>query len=609
MSFKKWISPFCLIGGALLLGFSSFLSASPSLPNTACLSFTEPQSLQLHRLFADYFAQMQRLNPELATYLGHREYNNYWTDYSSEGIAERQIVIANFLENLQQIDIEKLSSQDRLNYVLFQNTLIETLKEGSLNLAYMPLDQLGGIPLDIPSLLEMMPSETREDFQDIFARLRKIPKLLDQTIDLMNKGLMQGLTPPQICLHSLPKRINNLIPDQIEDSPFYVSFDNLSSDFAESEKSALQEQAKAILKDEVFPAYARLLQYVVEEYIPACRTTIGITDCPNGEEIYQFLVRSHTTTELSPGEIHQMGLTEVARIRKLMELQLEQLGFNGTYASFLHFLHSDPSFFYEKAEDLLEGYRSIAHTIDQNLPLLFNRLPILPYVIVPVPAHSEQSQVAAYYMAGSLQNGRPGRFYVNTYDLKSRPKWQMETLALHEAVPGHHFQISIAQEIENQPEFRKYARFTAYVEGWALYTEGLGSEVALYQDPFSQFGRHIEEIWRAVRLVVDTGMHTMGWSREKAIAYFKEHTGSGFREASTEIDRYIVWPGQALAYKVGELSILRWRNEAQKILGDEFDIKEFHDVLLSQGALPLDICERQMKEWVDSKWQATVLDE
>ena len=296
-----------------------------------------------------------------------------------------------------------------------------------------------------------------------------------------------------------------------------------------------------------------------------------------------------------------IGLQEVDRIYRKMQSILDKIHYKGSVRDYFKFLHTSPHFFYSEPESLIEGYREITRFIDGQLPLLFGRFPKLPYEVVPVPDFLAEGQVGAYYMRGSLATGRPGRFYANTHDLKTRTKWQMESLALHEAVPGHHFQISIAQELENLPDFRKYNGYTAYIEGWGLYSEGLGKELGLYKSPENQFGRLIEEVWRAVRLVVDTGIHAFGWSREEAIRYMMKKTGMGKREVTTEIDRYIVWPGQALAYKIGELSIKRWRLIAHKELGHKFDVRAFHDMLLEQGALPLDICEKQVHAWIESQ--------
>jgi prolyl oligopeptidase len=330
-----------------------------------------------------------------------------------------------------------------------------------------------------------------------------------------------------------------------------------------------------------------------------CRETFGVSDLPNGKAFYQYCVKKHTTTDLDPLEIHQIGLKEVERIQGEMQTILDTIQFPGTMDDYFTFLQETPEFYYSDPVSLIEGYKTITRHIESQLHLLFCHMPKLSLEILPIPEFAQVNQIGAYYMPGSMDTGRPGRFYANTYDLNSRPKWQMETLALHEGIPGHHFQISIAQEIEGIPAFRKYISYTAYIEGWGLYSESLGRELGLDKTPENQFGRLIDEIWRAVRLVVDTGIHAFGWSRDDAIAYMKQKTGISQREVMTEIDRYMVMPGQALAYKIGELSIKRWRKEAQEVLGDQFDIRAFHDMLLEKGALPLDVCEKFVYAWIE----------
>lgn len=561
-------------------------------------SLCDANYVQLQNLYARFYEDLLEFAPEYATYVGSNTHNDRWTDYSEEGIAKRHAKILEYQEALLSFDCDSLFEDDKLTYALFEQMLDDSIREYHLKLRYLPVDQLGGIPLDIESTLFMMPRSTYQDYLNIISRLKALPGLLAQVKVLMEKGLEEGITHPQICLRSLPMRLQNLIPPTVMESPLYVPFKSIPDPFSLDDVIKLQEEAQQALCNDVYPAYQSLLQYVTDIYLPGCRTSIGMSDIPNGLECYHFMVRSNTTTELTPTQIHELGLKEVKRIRAEMQSIMDELGFEGTRQEFMHILHHTPEFFYSDAQELVDGYREITRFIDQQLPSIFGKLPKLPYEVVPVPAHSEQNQVGAYYMPGSPSAGRPGRFYVNTFDLSSRPKWAMESLALHEAVPGHHFQISIAQEMENVPEFRKHTRYTAYVEGWALYCEGIGEELGLYKSLYSKFGRHVEEIWRAVRLVVDTGMHALGWSREKAIAYFMEQTGIGEREATTEIDRYLVWPGQALAYKVGELCIKKWRHEAEKELGENFDIRSFHDELLCRGALPMGLCDKIMKAWV-----------
>lgn len=562
----------------------------------------ESPSQLLHKNLEEFFEEMQQYCPEFATYVGNtKALNGLWTDHSEEGYSQRYQLVLKRLESLSLVDREQLSFVDKLNYDLLKKDLKDSSEDFQFQIYYMPLDQLGGIPLDVPSTLMMMPKENFEDYEAILMRLSGIPVLIDQTIDLLKKGIEKGLVQPQIALRTLPGNISKMIPLSYDKSVFFQPFTTFPVEISIDQQKVLANRALKLISREVYPAYTKLLAYLEKEYIPSCRETIGIGDLPNGKALYEFNVRRHTTTHLTPQEIHEIGLKEVARIQLEMQKILDETHFSGNIADYFEYLNTSLEFFYTEPESLIEGYKTITSYIDGQLPLLFSRLPKLPYEVLPVPSFLEEGQVGAYYMRGSLATGRPGRFYANTYDIGSRPKWQMESLSLHEAVPGHHFQISLAQEIEDLPEFRKYNNYTAYIEGWGLYSESLGQELGLYKTPSAQFGRLIEEIWRAVRLVVDTGMHSLGWTRDESIGYMMEKTGMSEREVVTEIDRYIVWPGQALAYKIGELSIQQWRREAQEVLKNAFDIKAFHDMLLEQGALPLDICEEYVHNWIEKQ--------
>jgi uncharacterized protein (DUF885 family) len=363
-------------------------------------------------------------------------------------------------------------------------------------------------------------------------------------------------------------------------------------------RADLRNKAEKILKQNVLPALGKLHDFISAKYIPGARESIAATAMPNGKAWYAYNVRTLTTTSLTPQEIHELGLREVKRIRAEMDKVIIESGFKGTFDEFLVFLRKDSQFYYKTADELLRAYRDIAKRADPELIKLFGKLPRLPYGVKAIPSFSEKSQTTAYYEPGSLPAGRPGFFCANTYALDTRPKWEMEALTLHEAVPGHHLQISLSQEMEEAPEFRKYGSYTAFVEGWGLYAESLGPELGFYKDPYMKFGQLTYEMWRAIRLVVDTGMHSMGWTRQQAIDYFLENAGKNEHDITVEVDRYIVWPGQALAYKIGQLKILELRKTAQRKLGDRFDIRKFHDVVLGSGSLPLDILEAQVNEWI-----------
>lgn len=560
-------------------------------------------SKKLTALCDRYFLEMLQMYPEFATFTGNKNYNDRWTDESEEAHLNRLILIKDLQIELSTIDKMALSHEEKINYFLLSRIFNETLQEAAFNSRYLPLSHISGLPQDVGSTLAMMPKENLHDYQNIVARLTTLPTLVDQTIALLSTGIQEGYTIPKIALRSLPETIQNCTPDDIEASPFFQPFIQFPAAINNQDRIAIVAEATQAIKNNVYPAFDKLHSFLVTAYIPKCRLTIALSDLPRGREWYEFLIAKQTNTFLSPEDIHTIGLTEVERIQEEMDSIIDQCGFNGLHKDFEAYLHTNPDFFYKDAESLLAGYRDLISFINGKLPNFFNKMPKLPCEVVEMPTFSSQHQSSAYYMPGSLTNGRPGRFYVNTFDLPTRPKWQMESLALHEAIPGHHFQISIAQEIKDIPQFRKYTGYNAYMEGWALYTEGLGMELGVYQSPYSKYGRLIEEMWRAVRLVVDTGMHALGWTRQEAIDYFKENTGMGDRDAEVEIDRYIVWPAQALSYKIGELSIRSWRNTAETVLGNQFDIKAFHDVILEQGALPLDLCEYQVIKWLREQSQ------
>jgi uncharacterized protein (DUF885 family) len=414
----------------------------------------------------------------------------------------------------------------------------------------------------------------------------------------LKKGLELGVTQPRITLRDVPQQVKNQMIDDPEKNALLEPFTKFPIDIPEAEQARLRKAAATALKEKVIPALGRLHDFLEKTYVAKARESIAAKDLPDGDAWYAFNVRERTTTSLTPDQIHELGLSEVARIRKEMDKVIAQSGFKGSFAEFCNFLRTDKQFFYTNGDDLLRGYRDIAKRVDPELARLFGKLPRLPYGVIPVPSYAEKSQTTAYYQGGSPRAGRPGYFFANLYAVNTRPKWEMEALTLHEAVPGHHLQISLAQEMEDVPEFRKHGGYTAFVEGWGLYSESLGVEMGFYKDPYMKFGQLTYEMWRAVRLVVDTGMHSKGWTRQQAIDYFMANSSKSEHDVTVEIDRYIVWPGQALAYKIGELKIKELRAYAAKELGDKFDLRLFHDQVLDFGALPLDILEQRIKAWV-----------
>ena len=459
-------------------------------------------------------------SPEFATDVGYPGQNDRWTDQSLEAIERRKRELKAALKVLQSISRGSLDEANQLNYDLFLKNITEAIEGSRFKGEYIAITQLNGVQQDPAQVLETAPHKNVKDYQDIITRFRKLPVLIDQNIVLLQKGLEGGITPPRITLRDVPQQIKNQVIEDPAKNAMLKAFQEFPAEIPKPEQDRLTREAVVAFKEAVAPAYRKLLDFFVQTYLPKSRETISMSDLPDGKAWYAFNVRTITTTSLDPGVIHEIGLAEVKRIRKEMDEVMRQTGFKGSFAEFSQFLRTDPKFYYEDADSLLRGYRDIAKRIDPELARLFGKLPRLPYGVKPVPAYAEKSQTTAYYQPGSPEAGRPGWFTANTYALNTRPKWEMEALTMHEAVPGHHLQIALAQEMENTPEFRKHGGYTAFVEGWGLYSESLGGELGFYKDPYMKFGQLTYEMWRANRLVVDTGMHSLGWTRQQAIDYF-----------------------------------------------------------------------------------------
>ncbi len=555
-------------------------------------------SARLYQLFDLCWKHGMEESPEFATFIGYPGLNDKLTDMSFAAIERRKKESPLIIEVLNSISKEKLSSQDQLNYDLFKDKTSLDIEGAEFPAELTPLTQLNGVQQDIPQLVAVMPSGTVKDYQDILARLKAVPALTGQVRVLLERGLKEGITPPQITLRDVPQQVRDQIVKDPAEAPMLTPFKTFPNTIPTAKQEELRKEAHSLYTGQIVPAFEALAAYLEKTYLPGCRTSIGLSDIPNGKKWYAYQAKSYTTTAMTPEQIFDLGESEVKRIRGEMDKVIAETAFKGSFSEFCDFLRTDPQFFFSKAEDLLESYRDICKRADPELIKLFGHLPRLPYGVKPVPEYMEKSQTTAYYQPGSLAAGRPGYFYANTYDLKSRPKWEMEPLTLHEAVPGHHLQGSIAQELENLPEFRRWGWYTAYGEGWGLYAEGLGYEMGFYQDPYSKFGQLSYEMWRAIRLVVDVGMHWKGWSRQQAIDYFTQNVGKAEHDITVEVDRYIVWPGQALAYKIGQLKIKELREAAQKDLGEKFDLRAFHDLVLGSGAVPLNILEQMVRDWV-----------
>jgi uncharacterized protein (DUF885 family) len=596
---------FCVVSGLYffpMLVMAQSGASQPSGQTEAARTFRAYLEQDWKRWMEEY--------PVMASFIGYPGQSRRWSDNSPEGIEARIKHLHESLGTLKAIARDALPVSEQLNYDLYRG-LLETAEEGlqygndPLPFAsvvpgnlWMSMDQMGGIQQGAAATFASMPHQTVADYEDILARFETLPKVIEQSQALLQEGLKKGYTPPKLMLRDVPKQIADLIPPDPMASPLLEPFTKFPAGFPEAERAQLTKRAEQIYTSGAAPAFQKLHEYVVSTYLPACRESIAASALPNGAAAYAFLIRWQTTTNLTAQQIHEIGLAEVKRIRAEMDKVIATTGFKGNFHDFTEFLRSDARFYYDKPEDLVNGYRIIAKRIDPGLAHLFGKLPRLPYGVCPIPDFKAPSQTTAYYLAGSPQAGRPGCYFVNTYNLHARPKWEMEALSLHEAVPGHHLQISLAQEMENTPEFRKHVGYSAFVEGWALYSESLGEDLGLYTDPYSKFGQLSYEMWRAVRLVVDTGMHSMGWTREQAIQFFKDNTGKTDQDITVEVDRYIVWPGQALAYKLGQLKIRELRAEAERRLGAKFNVRAFHDALLEQGAVPLSFLEPHIKSWL-----------
>ncbi len=551
--------------------------------------------------------------PEVATWVGYPGFNDRWTDDSPEGIAARRHQLSASLAGLRALDRERLPPDEQLNFDLYLDLLESAevgVRFGDDALPYrfgvprnlwMPLNQMDGIHLTASDVIELQPRTSVAEYDDLLRRLAALPKAIAETRALLEAGRKRGLTPPRVAIRGTPDQVARLVPEDPAQSALLQSFAEFPARVPPPERARLSTEARRIYAEHLVPAFAGLRSYLLEEYLPSCRETVGASALPNGSEMYAFRLRWQTTTGLSAAEIHEIGQSEVRRIRREMDAVIARSGFRGTFEEFLEFLRTDPAFFYEQEEELLDGYRAIAKKCDPALLRLFGRLPRLPYGVAPVPGFRAANSPAAYYGPGAPATHRPAYFYVNTHKVATRASWEMEALTLHEAVPGHHLQIALAQERGELPDFRRYSGYTAYVEGWGLYAESLGEELGFYEDPYSKFGQLSFDMWRSVRLVVDTGIHAMGWSREQAVAFFRENTGTSDQDINVEVDRYIVWPGQALAYKIGQLKLRELRSAAEARLGEQFDLRAFHDLVLSQGAIPLGELERRVHGWVDSE--------
>ena len=541
--------------------------------------------------------------PLLASRLGDRRYNERWTDLSIEAFEQRHEVRRDFLRRLRVIDSSALSTGDQLNYDLMRRQLQNDIDAHQFRDYLMPINQRGGVQ-SLDSVAEGLRLRTVQDYEHWLTRIGSIPQVIEQTMDLQEEGRKNGYMPPKILMQRLPPQIDTQLVENGEDSPFYRAFASIPDGIPVKEQERLRNKAKTIIEESLVPAYREFSRYMNDTYLPASRDSIGASSLPNGEAYYEHRTRQFTTTRMTPDEIHRLGLNEVARIRAEMQLVIDELEFDGSFQEFLHFLRTDPQFYFDTPEELFDAYLAICKRIDPQLVRLFGKLPRAPYGLRPIPDNIAPDTTTAYYSRPAADGSRAGYYYVNLYRPDVRPKYEMEVLSVHEAVPGHHLQIALQMELPDLPNFRRYTGFTAFTEGWGLYSESLGDELGLYKDPYSLFGALTYDMWRAVRLVVDTGMHYKGWTRQQAIDFFMDNAAKTELDIINEIDRYIGWPGQALAYKIGQLKIMELKAKAQQALRNDFDIRAFHDAILGSGALPLELLETRMNRWLADQLRA-----
>ncbi len=537
-------------------------------------------------------------NPTWASRMGDRLWNDRWPDVTPKANAGRTEHRRQVLKELAAIDRAKLSPRDQLDYDLFHRQQTDEIAEFEIGWHLLSaLNQRGGIQTE-DEIVDEIRFETVKDYEDFVARLNALDRYVDGTIELLRESIKRGIVHPAAVMQRVPAQVDKQIVDDPTESKFYQPFRTFPASVAEADQNRLSESARDAIRTRIVPAYVRFKKFFEAEYLPACLDGVGVWRIPDGRAFYAQRVRFHTTTDLTPDQIHEIGLSEVARIRAQMQKVMDRVEFKGSLEEFFTFLRTDPRFFYSTGDELLAATRAMCKRIDPRLVKVFRTIPRMPYGVEPIPMAIAPDTTTAYYSGPAADGSRAGTYYVNLYKPETRPKWEMMALSLHEAVPGHHLQISRAMELGEIPKFRRHGHFTAYVEGWGLYSEALGEEMGLYDDPYDKMGQLTYEMWRAVRLVVDTGIHHKQWTREQAIDYFKSNAPKSELDITNEVDRYIAWPGQALAYKIGELKIKELRARATKELGERFDLREFHDVVLDSGAVPLDVLEHNVDEWI-----------
>jgi uncharacterized protein (DUF885 family) len=560
----------------------------------------ESRRKAFHELLAEQWEYRLSASPLFASFLGDKRWNDKLDDYSQEAIEKNLRETQKFLDRFETIDSSGFSEQEALNKVLIVRDLRLQLESAKFKPWEMPVDQQNGVQIYLPQIVNTLSFESVKDYEDYISRLKQMPRLLEQNVALMRKGMSDKLMPPRFLLEKAAGQSEAVAGEQPEKSHFAAPFFKFPTSISESDQKRLREAGLAAIKESVLPAYARFTAFLRDEYAPKGRSEPGIWSLPDGAARYRFEIRRLTTTELTPDEIHAIGLKEVEETEAQMLELAHKLGFKDL-ASLNEHIKSDRRFYATSGQQLLDLYANYVHGMEPELPKLFGRLPKNKLAVIPMEASRSKDAVPADYTNGTADGSRPGHINVNEWDPEHRLVLNVEAIAYHEGIPGHHLQLSLAQELGGQPAFRKYEDYTAFVEGWAFYSERLGKEVGLYHDPYSDYGRLENEMWRAIRLVIDTGVHEKHWTRDQMVAYFHRYTAMDEPNVQSEVDRYIAWPAQALAYKIGQLEILKLRQFAKQQLGDKFDIRAFHDEVLGDGALPLDVLDKRVREWVSGR--------
>src|SRR5687767_2293706 len=584
---------------SITIPFAFALTIILSLPALAASPKETEAGKALNAFFEAEWEYEMEQSPVRASFMGDRRWNDRWGDSSLEAIRKREAHAIDALARLKKFDRAKLSPAEQLNYDLFQKDLETDIEGAKFRTYLMPITQRGGLQT-LDELGERLRFETVKDYEDWIARLRAFPTLMEQNIALMKEGAKEKIIWPKIVLNRVPAQLDKQLVSKPEESPFFKPFTKFPDAISPADRERLTKAGQEAIAAGILPSFQKLRKYF-DEYLTAAPEPVGVWQMPKGAEFYAHLTKRFTTTDMTPQQIHEKGLSEVARIKAEMQSVMEKVGFKGTLPEFFTKLRTDPQFFYKTPEELLEAYRAMSKRIDPNLVKVFKTLPRMPYGVTPIPDKIAPDTTTAYYNQPAADGSRAGSYFVNLYKPETRPKWEMMALSLHEAVPGHHLQIALAQELGDMPKFRRYSGFTAFVEGWGLYAESLGQDMGLYDDPYSKFGQLTYEMWRAVRLVVDTGMHDKKWDRQRAIDFFMENAPKAENDIVNEIDRYISMPGQALAYKIGELKIKELRERSRREIGEGFDVREFHDTVLLSGAVPLDVLERNVNAWIATK--------